>query len=99
MEQRWPVEGGADGSRVELSGAVGIAEAAELRELLLELSRRGPVTVGCGGVEHLDCAAAQVLAALAARAPGVALLEGVPEGVAGHLRRAGLHDLLCGTAS
>ena len=59
------LERGGDSLTLRLKGAVGIMCASELHAAARALAdERGPVAIDAAAVEHLDCAAAQILVAL-----------------------------------
>lgn len=83
---------------LELSGAVDVRCAAELRAAAIALARRGTdVRIDCEAVERLDVTALQILLALDAhlRAAGKHLrLTSVPAGLEDQLRAAGADAVL-----
>lgn len=92
------IETGAGGATLHLEGVVGVAQARRLHQLAVRLAGSGKdVTVRCEHLQHLDCAAAQVLLALQAaaqeRGTGVTL-RNLPDSVQQTLRHAGLAGVL-----
>ena len=90
---------GEDSSRVQLEGAIDIADAAELKSALLEaLRRKKPVEVALDGVTSLDVTAVQLLWAARREAAKAAvrfdLPGGVPETVCAALADAGFREVL-----
>lgn len=83
-----------DGAVLHLEGVVGVAHARKLREAALEVAAaHGPVALRCEHLQHLDCAAAQVLVALAAqlKSEGTELrVQNLPASVQQTLKVAGL---------
>jgi anti-anti-sigma factor len=92
------VEAKGDNAVLHLEGIVGVAQAKRLQQLALKLSGSGrKVSVRCEHLQHLDCAAVQVLLALhetlKANGAGMAV-QNMPDSVQQTLRSAGLAGAL-----
>lgn len=92
------VETDDSGTRLVLSGTIGVSEAVDLHRAALDaVARPGNVLVDWSAADGIDTAIAQLLIALTAalKVDGRTLdLSATPRGVEAFLHRTALHDVL-----